>query len=69
MSDSPQILNRRAAEILFSLITGAVGIAVIKGALEMDVGWTSSGPDAGYFPFRVGLILSVSSYPVNLTMS
>ncbi len=65
MSESPQILNRRAAEILFSVITGAVGIAVIKGALEMDVGWTSSGPDAGYFPFRVGLIILAASI-VNL---
>lgn len=65
MSDSPQILNRRGAEILFSFITGAVGIAVIAGALEMDVGWSSSGPDAGYFPFRVGLIILAASV-VNL---
>jgi hypothetical protein len=65
MSASPQVLNRRWAEILFSVITGAIGVAVIKGALEMDVGWTSSGPDAGYFPFRVGLIILAASI-VNL---
>lgn len=65
MSDSPQILNRRAAEILFSVITGTIGVIVIKGALEMDVGWTSSGPDAGYFPFRVGLLILTASI-VNL---
>lgn len=65
MSASPQLLNRRWGEILFSLITGGIGIAVIKGGIEMDIGWTSSGPDAGYFPFRVGLIILAASI-VNL---
>lgn len=65
MSTSPQILNRRWGEIVFSLITGGIGIATIKGGLEMDIGWTSSGPDAGYFPFRVGVIILCASI-VNL---
>ena len=65
MSASPQILNRRWGEIVFSLITGGIGIAVIKGGIEMDIGWTSSGPDAGYFPFRVGIIILAASI-VNL---
>lgn len=65
MSSSPQLLNRRWGEIVFSLITGGIGIATIKGGLEMDIGWTSSGPDAGYFPFRVGVVILCASL-VNL---
>jgi hypothetical protein len=65
MADGPQLLDRRAAEILFSCITAAIGIATIQGAREMNVGWTSSGPEAGYFPFRVGIIILCASI-VNL---
>lgn len=65
MADGAQLLTRRGAEAVFSCITGAIGIAVIQGARDMDVGWTSSGPEAGYFPFRVGIVILCASI-VNL---
>ncbi len=61
MADAKQLLDRRGAEILFSCITAGIGIATIHGAREMNVGWTSSGPEAGYFPFRVGIIILCAS--------
>lgn len=54
-------LSRKAGEILFALVTGAAGVAVIIGANELDTGWTRSGPDAGYFPARVGYLLIAAS--------
>lgn len=48
-------------EAAVALIGVALGLIVIKGAL--DVGgaeWTSDGPGAGYFPFYMGLIMTAA---------
>jgi putative tricarboxylic transport membrane protein len=50
-------LSRRSAEIGFALFTLGVGGVIVLGARELDYGWTRSGPEAGYFPLRVGLLL------------
>ena len=38
-----------------------LGLIVIFGSRKLGSGWTSDGPGAGYFPFYIGLILSVSA--------
>ena len=35
-----------------------LGGLVANGSLIHDVGWSANGPGAGYFPFRVGMLLS-----------
>jgi putative tricarboxylic transport membrane protein len=50
-------LSRRKAEIGFSLFTLAVGGVILYGAYELDMGWTRSGPEAGYFPVRIAWLL------------
>lgn len=50
-------LSRRAAEIGFSMVTLGAGCVMALGARELDYGWTQSGPEAGYFPMRVGWLL------------
>lgn len=45
------------AELGTAIATGLLGLAGVFGALELGRGWTESGPEAGYFPFYVGLIL------------
>lgn len=45
------------AELGTALATGLLGLAGVVGATELGHGWTESGPQAGYFPFYVGLIL------------
>lgn len=50
-------VSRRAAEIGFSLFTLGVGFVIALGASELDYGWARSGPEAGYFPMRVGWLL------------
>jgi putative tricarboxylic transport membrane protein len=66
MSDVPQrpVLPRKHAEIAFALLLALVGGAVIAGAREMDTGWGGSGPEAGYFPLRIGIVLVVASLAV-----
>ena len=44
-----------------ALVLLAVGIVVIIESRRLGSGWTSDGPGSGYFPFWIGLILSISA--------
>ncbi|MDM0026573.1 tripartite tricarboxylate transporter TctB family protein [Variovorax saccharolyticus] len=44
-----------------ALVLLAVGIVVIVESRRLGAGWTSDGPGSGYFPFWIGLILSISA--------
>lgn len=37
-----------------------LGAVVIYGSSELGAGWTSDGPGSGYFPFYIGLIMTVA---------
>ena len=54
-------LSRFAMETGVALLTGAFGIAVAYGSIEAGAGWTEMGPDAGYFPFYIGLLIVFGS--------
>lgn len=58
-------ISRFAVESAFALATAAFGALIIKGALEFSIGWGDIGPEAGYFPFRVGTLIILASL-VNL---
>lgn len=49
--------GRRAAETATALGAAAFGGVVVAGSLLHDVGWGPTGPGAGYFPLRIGLLL------------
>ena len=36
------------------------GLVVVIGSRNLGSGWTSDGPGAGYFPFYIGLIITIS---------
>ena len=38
-----------------------VGIVVIIESRRLGAGWTSDGPGSGYFPFYIGLIITISA--------
>jgi hypothetical protein len=54
-------VSRFAVDAAFALFTGLFGALIIKGALEYNVGWGDIGPEAGYFPFRVGIVICLAS--------
>lgn len=37
-----------------------LGIVVIYGSRELGASWTSDGPGSGYFPFYIGLIMTIA---------
>jgi len=59
--NSAKGLSRFAMEIGVALLTGAFGAAVCYGSVEAGTGWTDMGPDAGYFPFYIGLLIMFGS--------
>jgi len=48
-------------EAVVAAIVLVVGIVVVVESVKLGARWTSDGPGSGYFPFYIGLIISVSS--------
>jgi hypothetical protein len=68
MSDSPEPTGRpaagittRSAEIAVTLILFGLGALVVYDSHRLGSSWGSDGPEAGYFPFYIGLIICISS--------
>ena len=59
--DSPAVTSTRAAEVVVSLLL--VGLALLLGYdnWRTGIGWDSTGPQAGYFPFYLSVILAAAS--------
>ena len=55
------LVSRTTMEVATALATAALGGAVMWGAVEHDIGWGDSGPAAGYFPFRIGVLIVLGS--------
>jgi hypothetical protein len=56
----PPAASRRAVEIGTAAMLAVAGGIVSISSLAHDIGWSASGPGAGYFPFRVGVLLTVA---------
>lgn len=54
-------VTRLAAEVFAALLTLALAVAIALGARGDGIGWTVNGPEAGTFPFYVGLIVGAAS--------
>ena len=51
----------KAVEIAVSAIMFGLGLVVIFDSRRVGYGWAEDGPEAGYFPFYIGLILCAAS--------
>jgi hypothetical protein len=54
-------LSRFSMEVVVAALTGIFGAAVCFEAKKAGTGWTEMGPDAGYFPFYIGLLIVAGS--------
>ena len=48
-------------DIITALGFIAVGLVVMIGSIKLGASWGSDGPEAGYFPFYISLIMIISS--------
>src|SRR5687768_12011440 len=54
-------ISTRSVEIAVALILFAFGATVVYDSERLGSSWGSDGPEAGYFPFYIGLIICISS--------
>jgi hypothetical protein len=55
------VISIRAMDMITSLLFLAVGLTVMVGSLKLGASWGVDGPEAGYFPFYISLIIMLSS--------
>jgi putative tricarboxylic transport membrane protein len=58
----------RSAEIATAAGFLVLGGIVVYDSLRLGMGWKEDGPQAGYFPFYIGLIICISAL-VNLVVA
>jgi putative tricarboxylic transport membrane protein len=51
----------RTVDVVVAAILMAVGAVTMMSSYELGAGWSPSGPESGYFPFYVGLLIFASS--------
>lgn len=60
-SNQDSVVSVRAMDIITALLFLLVGLIVMIGSLKLGASWGSDGPEAGYFPFYISLIILLSS--------
>jgi len=60
-SNQDSVISVRAMDIITSLLFMVVGLIVMIGSLKLGANWGGDGPEAGYFPFYISLIILLSS--------
>ena len=55
------VISVRGMDIITALLFIAVGLVVMVGSIKLGASWGSDGPESGYFPFYISLIIIVSS--------
>ena len=60
-SNQESVISVRVMDIIVALLFIAVGFVVMTGSIKLGASWGSDGPEAGYFPFYISLIIILSS--------
>src|SRR5206468_2505628 len=60
-ADSPSVTRRRTVDIVVSLLLLALAGLLAFDNWRTGMGWDSTGPQAGYFPFYLSAILAAAS--------
>ncbi|MBI3574468.1 MAG: tripartite tricarboxylate transporter TctB family protein [Gammaproteobacteria bacterium] len=59
--DNQRGVSTKAVEIVVAAAILMLGLVVMADSHRVGAGWASDGPQAGYFPFYIGLILCGAS--------
>jgi putative tricarboxylic transport membrane protein len=60
-SNQNALVSMRTAEIAVALAFLIFAIVIMQGSIKLGSSWGSDGPQAGYFPFYISLIILISS--------
>ncbi|MBK9605886.1 MAG: tripartite tricarboxylate transporter TctB family protein [Betaproteobacteria bacterium] len=59
-NDERAATSVKVAECIVAAVIIALGVLVMVDSLRLGNRWVSDGPQAGYFPFYIGVILCIS---------
>lgn len=61
--ESPQRAgpSHSAVEAIAAIVIMAIGVVMMVDNHKIGAGWAPDGPESGYFPFRIGVILCLAS--------
>lgn len=54
-------VGMRTMEIIVALLFLAFGLTIMIGSIKLGSSWGMDGPQAGYFPYYISLIILISS--------
>ena len=54
------LLSERTADALMAVFMFAVGVVMMVSNYTLGAGWAKDGPESGYFPFRIGIIICLA---------
>ena len=60
-ADSPAVVDTRSVEIFVSLLLLALAVTLGYDNWRTGIAWDSTGPQSGYFPFYLSVILAGAS--------
>src|SRR6201987_2077402 len=60
-ADSPSLASRRSADVVVSLLLLALALTLGYDNWRTGIAWDSTGPEPGYFPFYLSVILAGAS--------
>ena len=52
--------SHRGVEVGVALFIAALGVIAVIGSMKIGSGWSAEGPQAGFFPFYIGLIIVIA---------
>jgi len=56
----------RSADIVCGVVLAVVGLIVLVEGLRLGIGWSTDGPEPGFFVFYLGVALCLSTGPIVL---
>ena len=59
-------VSQRAVETVTAIIIFLVGVVMVVDNYRLGAGWAKDGPQAGYFPLRIGALICIASAVVLL---
>ena len=57
-------VSTRWPELIVAGVLLVLAIVVMTDSVRSGIGWADDGPQSGYFPFRVGLLLALASVTI-----
>jgi putative tricarboxylic transport membrane protein len=61
---SPRGPSTRLVGVVVGLVLLGIGVLIIVDTYRLGAGWAPDGPQAGYFPFRIGVLIAACSLVV-----